>query len=72
MSIERRVEVCHDFWSRREGMRGAGAGLARYEPGVHEDQEGLEHPQPGGWGQLGFFKLQRGVDALRLEEGDCW
>lgn len=24
------------------------------------------------WGQLGFFKLERGVNALRIEEGDCW
>jgi C1A family cysteine protease len=24
------------------------------------------------WGQLGFFKLQRGVNALQIESGDCW
>jgi hypothetical protein len=28
MSIGRHEGVFHDFWSRREGMRGAGAGLA--------------------------------------------
>lgn len=24
------------------------------------------------WGGLGFFKLQRGVNALHIEDGDCW
>ncbi|KAL4420347.1 hypothetical protein ABPG77_006154 [Micractinium sp. CCAP 211/92] len=24
------------------------------------------------WGDLGFFKIERGVNALRMEEGDCW
>ncbi|KDD75147.1 papain family cysteine protease [Helicosporidium sp. ATCC 50920] len=24
------------------------------------------------WGQLGFFKLERGVNALQIEAGDCW
>lgn len=24
------------------------------------------------WGTLGFFKLQRGVNALQIEAGDCW
>eukprot|EP00882_Tetradesmus_deserticola_P001926 GHRQ01002065.1.p1 GENE.GHRQ01002065.1~~GHRQ01002065.1.p1 ORF type:complete len:548 (+),score=226.91 GHRQ01002065.1:231-1874(+) len=24
------------------------------------------------WGSLGFFKLQRGVNALQIESGDCW
>lgn len=24
------------------------------------------------WGELGFFKLQRGVNSLQLEAGDCW
>jgi len=24
------------------------------------------------WGDLGFFKVERGVNALRMEEGDCW
>ena len=24
------------------------------------------------WGELGFFKLERGTDALFLESGDCW
>lgn len=24
------------------------------------------------WGELGFFKLQRGVNALQIEAGDCW
>lgn len=24
------------------------------------------------WGELGFFKLQRGINALNLEAGDCW
>lgn len=23
-------------------------------------------------GDLGFFKIERGVNALRMEEGDCW
>ena len=23
-------------------------------------------------GDLGFFKLQRGVNALHIEAGDCW
>lgn len=24
------------------------------------------------WGEVGFFKLQRGVNALFIENGDCW
>lgn len=24
------------------------------------------------WGDLGFFKLQRGVNAMQIEAGDCW
>lgn len=24
------------------------------------------------WGELGFTRIQRGVNALRIEEGDCW
>ena len=24
------------------------------------------------WGELGFMKIQRGVNALQLEAGDCW
>ncbi|KAF6257235.1 hypothetical protein COO60DRAFT_24079 [Scenedesmus sp. NREL 46B-D3] len=24
------------------------------------------------WGSLGFFKLQRGANALQIESGDCW
>lgn len=24
------------------------------------------------WGELGFFKLERGTDSLFLESGDCW
>lgn len=24
------------------------------------------------WGDLGFFKVQRGVNALQIEAGDCW
>ena len=24
------------------------------------------------WGEMGFFKLQRGVNALQIEAGDCW
>lgn len=24
------------------------------------------------WGTMGFFKLQRGVNALQIEAGDCW
>lgn len=24
------------------------------------------------WGQLGFFKLERGTNALQIEAGDCW
>lgn len=24
------------------------------------------------WGELGFFKLERGVNALQIESGDCW
>jgi C1A family cysteine protease len=24
------------------------------------------------WGELGFFRVQRGVNALQLESGDCW
>lgn len=24
------------------------------------------------WGGVGFFKLERGVDALQIESGDCW
>ena len=24
------------------------------------------------WGELGFFKLERGVNTLQIESGDCW
>ncbi|KAF8056242.1 cpz-1 [Scenedesmus sp. PABB004] len=24
------------------------------------------------WGELGFFKVERGVNALQIESGDCW
>ena len=24
------------------------------------------------WGELGFFRVQRGVNALYIEDGDCW
>jgi hypothetical protein len=24
------------------------------------------------WGELGFFKMERGINALFLEDGDCW
>lgn len=24
------------------------------------------------WGELGFFKLERGVNSLQIESGDCW
>jgi hypothetical protein len=24
------------------------------------------------WGELGFFRLERGTNALQIEEGDCW
>ncbi len=24
------------------------------------------------WGELGFFKIERGTNALQLEAGDCW
>lgn len=24
------------------------------------------------FGELGFFKVERGKNTLRLEEGDCW
>jgi hypothetical protein len=24
------------------------------------------------WGDLGFFKAERGVNAFQLEAGDCW
>ncbi|PSC75212.1 Cathepsin Z isoform A [Micractinium conductrix] len=24
------------------------------------------------WGDFGFFKIERGVNALRIEDGDCW
>lgn len=24
------------------------------------------------WGELGFFRLERGTDALQIESGDCW
>eukprot|EP00887_Chlorella_sp_A99_P000091 scaffold16.g91.t1 len=24
------------------------------------------------WGELGFFRLERGVNALQIEAGDCW
>jgi hypothetical protein len=24
------------------------------------------------WGELGFFRLERGVNALQVEAGDCW
>lgn len=24
------------------------------------------------WGELGFFRLQRGINSLFVEDGDCW
>ena len=24
------------------------------------------------WGELAFFKLERGVNSLQIESGDCW
>jgi hypothetical protein len=24
------------------------------------------------WGELGFFRLERGINSLFLEDGDCW
>jgi len=24
------------------------------------------------WGEAGFFRVERGVDALQIETGDCW
>ncbi len=24
------------------------------------------------WGELGFFRVERGVNALQIESGDCW
>ena len=24
------------------------------------------------WGEQGFFRVERGVDALQIESGDCW
>ncbi len=24
------------------------------------------------WGELGFFRLERGKNALQIESGDCW
>ena len=24
------------------------------------------------WGELGFFRLERGKNALQIEAGDCW
>ena len=31
-------------------------------------------PPPTGtfWGEAGFFRVERGVDALQIETGDCW
>ena len=24
------------------------------------------------WGELGYFRIERGINALQLEAGDCW
>ena len=24
------------------------------------------------WGELGFFKLEKGINTLQIESGDCW
>ena len=24
------------------------------------------------WGNLGFFKVERGINAIKMEEHDCW
>lgn len=24
------------------------------------------------WGELGFFRIKRGINSLFLEDGDCW
>jgi hypothetical protein len=24
------------------------------------------------WGEMGFFRVERGVNAVQIESGDCW
>ena len=24
------------------------------------------------WGEMGFFRIERGINSLFLEDGDCW
>ena len=24
------------------------------------------------WGKLGFFRIERGINAVKMEENDCW
>ncbi len=35
-------------------------------------QQSLWHGAGTFWGELGFFKLERGVNTLQVESGDCW
>ena len=35
-------------------------------------QQSLGHGAGTFWGELGFFKLERGVNTLQIESGDCW
>ncbi|KAA6419488.1 MAG: peptidase C1A family [Trebouxia sp. A1-2] len=41
----------------------------------HEDGKDFWHVRNSWgtfWGELGFFKLERGVNTLQIESGDCW
>lgn len=32
----------------------------------------LGHAAGTFWGELGFFKLEKGINTLQIESGDCW
>ncbi|EFN53799.1 hypothetical protein CHLNCDRAFT_136485 [Chlorella variabilis] len=56
-------EIDHDVevvgWGQEEGEHGLKYWVIRNSWGTY-------------WGEMGFFKMQRGVNALQLEAGDCW
>lgn len=37
-----------------------------------EGHELIDAPAGTFWGELGFFKLEKGINTLQIESGDCW
>ncbi|KAF6262627.1 hypothetical protein COO60DRAFT_1699190 [Scenedesmus sp. NREL 46B-D3] len=52
------------------GRSPAGSAAAGLE--LRFDAQQVRNSWGSYWGSLGFFKLQRGANALQIESGDCW